>query len=116
VVFLAISEEGCEMLLEEALSVGWMHDAFAHCKVIGATEAGQPLLKAAGAIGAKGVFSWRYDRRFFLAATKGRVSKKRATRKDDLLNVRLGKARRGFPDRNRVRCAFDAWLRSFFLN
>jgi len=54
-VFVAISEKGAEMLSAEAAAVAWLHDAFAHCKVIGATRDAQPLLDKAGVVSDEGV-------------------------------------------------------------
>ena len=72
-VFVALSEEGAGMLLNEAAAVAWVHDAFAHCKVIGATEASRPLLKAAGIIADEGILIGADPEEFFDAAAKGRV-------------------------------------------
>ncbi len=47
-VVLAVSDAGVTALLGEAAAVAWVHDAFAHLKVIGHTAAAQPLLDAAG--------------------------------------------------------------------
>lgn len=47
-VVLAVSEAGATALLGEAAAIAWVHDAFAHLKVIGHTKAAQPLLDAAG--------------------------------------------------------------------
>jgi catalase len=47
-VFVAAEGEGIEALLREAAAVAWVHDAFAHCKVIGATKNAQGVLDAAG--------------------------------------------------------------------
>ena len=54
-IVVALSPEGCQMLSKEAAAVAFVHDAFAHLKVIGATEAAQPLLDKAGVIPDKGV-------------------------------------------------------------
>ncbi len=43
------------MLSTEAAAVGWVHDAFAHLKVIGATAGSQALLDAAGVVADEGV-------------------------------------------------------------
>jgi catalase len=72
-VFVAISEEGAAMLQKEAAAVAWVHDAFAHCKVIGATEAAQPLLDAAGVVSDKGVLVGTDADAFITTAAKGRV-------------------------------------------
>ncbi len=47
-IFVALSGEGVQMLLKEAAAVAFVHDAFAHLKVIGATPGAQPLLDKAG--------------------------------------------------------------------
>ena len=49
-VALVASDDGCTALLGEAAAVGWVHDAFAHLKVIAATAEAQPLLDAAGVV------------------------------------------------------------------
>ena len=72
-VFVAISEEGAAMLQKEAAAVAWVHDAFAHCKVIGATEAAQPLLDAAGVIPDEGVLVGTDADAFLATAAKGRI-------------------------------------------
>ena len=41
--------------MKEAAAVAWVHDAYAHCKVIGATEGAQALLDSAGAMKDEGV-------------------------------------------------------------
>jgi catalase len=50
-----------------------VHDAFAHCKVIGATEAAQPLLDAAGVIPDEGVLVGTDADAFLDTAAKGRI-------------------------------------------
>lgn len=54
-VYVALNEEQAEWLSTEAAAVGWVHDAFAHLKVIGATAASQALLDAAGVVADDGV-------------------------------------------------------------
>jgi len=54
-VVLALSEGGTTALLGEAAAITWVHDAFAHLKVIGHTKAAQPLLDAAGVVPDAGV-------------------------------------------------------------
>jgi len=54
-VAVVASADGVTALLGEAAAVGWVHDAFAHLKVIGATADAQPLLDAAGVIADDGV-------------------------------------------------------------
>ncbi len=47
-VVLAVSDAGVTALLGEAAAVAWVHNAFAHLKVIGFSAAAQPLLDVAG--------------------------------------------------------------------
>jgi catalase len=54
-IFLALSGEGAEALSNEAAAVAFVHDGFAHLKVIGATTEAQPLLDKAGVIADEGV-------------------------------------------------------------
>jgi catalase len=54
-VFLALSAEGTAALLNEAAAVAFVHDGFAHLKVIGATPEAQPLLDKAGVVADEGV-------------------------------------------------------------
>lgn len=54
-LFLALSTEGTTALLNEAAAVAFVHDGFAHLKVIGATAEAQPLLDKAGVLADDGV-------------------------------------------------------------
>ena len=54
-VAVIASDDGVAALLGEAAAVAWVHDAFAHLKVIGATGEAQPLLDAAGVIPDDGI-------------------------------------------------------------
>ena len=54
-VYVALSDKGAQLLSTEAAAVAWVHDAFAHLKVIGASNASQPLLSAAGVVVDPGV-------------------------------------------------------------
>jgi catalase len=56
-VFIALSAEGASALSIEAAAVAFVHDAFSHLKVIGATPEAQPLLDKAGVVVDKGVIS-----------------------------------------------------------
>jgi len=56
-IFLALSPEGAAALSSEAAAVAFVHDAFSHLKVIGATPDAQPLLDKAGVLADKGVIS-----------------------------------------------------------
>lgn len=72
-VFIAVSEEGCKALLKEAAAIAWVHDAFMHCKVIGATREAQPLLDAAGVIADEGILVGTTPDQFLTKAAEGRV-------------------------------------------
>ena len=75
VIVLALSESGATMLAKEAAAVAFVHDAFAHLKVIGHTAGAQALMDKAGvmpdagvvAIGENGTSS------FMTIASKGRI-------------------------------------------
>jgi len=54
-IFLALSGEGAETLSNEAAAVAFVHDGFAHLKVIGATTEAQPLLDKADVVADEGV-------------------------------------------------------------
>ena len=72
-VFVALSAEGTEQLSTEAAAVAWVHDAFAHCKVIGATNEAKPLLDAAGVVLDEGLIVGSNANVFLMAAAKGRT-------------------------------------------
>ena len=72
-VVVAVSAEGAAMLRKEAAAVAWVHDAFAHCKVIGATRAAQALLDAAGVVPDEGVLVGAAAEQFVTTAAQGRV-------------------------------------------
>ncbi len=72
-VFVALSADGAAMLSTEAAAVAWVHDAFAHLKVIGATSASQPLLDAAGVVADEGVLVGGENSLFLETAGKGRI-------------------------------------------
>ena len=61
------------LLKNEAAAVAWVHDAFAHCKVIGATQGAKALLDAAGVIPDEGVLIGPKADAFLTAAAVGRV-------------------------------------------
>ena len=54
-VVVIASETGTTSLLGEAAAVSWVHDAFAHLKVIGHNSLAAPLLDAAGVIADAGI-------------------------------------------------------------
>ncbi len=72
-VFVALSEEGAETLSTEAAAVAWVHDAFAHCKVIGASKGAQVLLDTAGVVADSGVLVGKDAEAFLSTAAKGRI-------------------------------------------
>jgi catalase len=72
-VFVALSDAGAAMLQTEAAAVSWVHDAFAHCKVIGATAEAQPLLDAAGVKPDIGVLVDPKPAAYFSTAANGRI-------------------------------------------
>jgi len=72
-VFVALSEEGAATLSSEAAAVAWVHDAFAHCKVIGATPEAQALLDAAGVKPDAGVVVGTKTNGYLDTAAQGRI-------------------------------------------
>jgi len=72
-VFVALSADGAAMLKKEAAAVAWVHDAYSHCKVIGATEGAQALLDMAGAMKDEGVLAGGSVDSFISVASNGRV-------------------------------------------
>jgi catalase len=72
-VFVAVSAEGAAMLTKEAAAVGWLHDAFSHCKVIGATADAKRLLEDAGVVQDEGVLIGTDAGAYVAQAAKGRV-------------------------------------------
>ena len=72
-VFVAVSTEGAKMLAEEAAAVSWVHDAFAHLKVIGATAGAQSLLTMAGVMPDAGVLVGGGADAFLNRAAEGRI-------------------------------------------
>ena len=72
-VFVAVGVEGAAMLRKEAAAVAWVHDAYSHCKVIGASEGGQALLDAAGVMKDEGVLVGGSVDAFLTTASNGRI-------------------------------------------
>lgn len=72
-VFVALSAEGATTLSAEAAAVAWVHDAFAHLKVIGATGEAQPLLDKAGVVADAGVITSGDVEAFLTTAASGRI-------------------------------------------
>ncbi|MCJ2066155.1 catalase [Methylobacterium sp. J-088] len=74
-VVLALSPEGAATLTKEAAAVAFVHDAFAHLKVIGHSTAAMPLMDKAGVVPDAGVVVMDgHDGKAFLqTAATGRV-------------------------------------------
>lgn len=72
-VSVALSPEGANMLAKEAAAVAWVHDAFAHCEVIGTTEGAQALLDKAGVMPDEGIVLEDKAAAFLDTASNGRV-------------------------------------------
>ena len=72
-VFVALSADAAKLLSTEAAAVAWVHDAYQHLKVIGATADAKPLLDKAGVKPDAGVLSGDDLDAFLKAAAKGKV-------------------------------------------
>jgi catalase len=72
-VYLSLSKEGATRLSTESAAVAWVHDAFAHLKVLGATPAAKPLLDAAGVVKDDGVVLGNDLKIYLNRASKGRM-------------------------------------------
>jgi catalase len=72
-VFVALSEDAGKLLSTEAAAVAWVHDAFSHLKVIGATAGAQPLLDAAGVTEDPGVLLGSKADAYLKTAASGRI-------------------------------------------
>jgi len=72
-VVLALSKEGAAVLTKEAAAVAFVHDAFAHLKVIGHTPGAQALLDKAGVMPDAGVVALDKAKAFLATASKGRI-------------------------------------------
>ena len=72
-VFVAVSKEGAAMLSKEAAAVGWVHDAFSHLKVIGASDGAKTLLDMAGVKPDAGVLVGSGAEAYLGTAAKGRI-------------------------------------------
>jgi catalase len=75
-VFLALSGDGAEALSNEAAAVAWVHDAFAHLKVIGGTAESQVLLDKAGVVADDGIVMDASLGAFINRAAAGRIWKR----------------------------------------
>ena len=72
-VYVALSAESASLLSKESAAVAWVHDAFSHLKVIGASAGSQALLDAAGVVPDTGVLVSGEAKAFLEAAAKGRI-------------------------------------------
>ncbi|MDP9049376.1 MAG: catalase [Acidobacteriota bacterium] len=72
-VYVALSEDAAQTLSKEAAAVAWLHDAFAHLKVIGASAGAGVLLNAAGVVPDKGVLMGGETKPFLTAVARGRI-------------------------------------------
>ncbi len=72
-VYVLLSDTGGQMLSKEAAAVSWVHDAYAHLKVIGASAGSQALLNAAGVVPDAGVLVGGGDEAFLQTAATGRI-------------------------------------------
>ncbi len=72
-VYVSLSESAAKKLSKEAAAVAWVHDAFAHLKVIGASPAAQPLMEAAGVVKDAGVLTGGAPEAYLAVAANGRI-------------------------------------------
>ena len=72
-VYVAISEKGAKLLSTESAAVNWVHDAFSHLKVIGASASAQALLDAAGVVPDEGIFIGEKVALYLDKAAQGRI-------------------------------------------
>ncbi len=72
-VYVALSSDGAAMLSKEAAAVAWVHDSFAHLKVLGATSDAQPLLTAAGIVVDAGVLTDAKPKTYLDKVATGRI-------------------------------------------
>ena len=80
-VVLALSADGAQMLMKEAAAVAFVHDAFAHLKVIGHSAGAKLLMEKAGVMADEGVLAIDTpDGTAFLnAAANGRIWNREAS-------------------------------------
>jgi catalase len=74
-VVLALSKEGAATVAKEAAAVAFVHDAFAHLKVIGHTAEAQVLMHKAGVISDEGIVAIgaKGSKPFLDVAARGRI-------------------------------------------
>jgi catalase len=72
-VYVALAAEAADLLCSEAAAVTWVHDAFAHLKVIGASASAKSLLDTAGVVTDRGVLVGGKVAAFLDVAATGRI-------------------------------------------
>jgi catalase len=72
-VYVSLSKEGATMLSAEGAAVAWVHDAFVHLKVMGASAAAKPLLDAAGVVKDAGIVIGDDPKAYLNKASEGRI-------------------------------------------
>ena len=75
-VAIVASDNGASQLLAEAAAVAWVHDAFAHLKVIAHSAEAQPLMDAAGVLPDDGIVPLSVEndcKAFITLAGNGRI-------------------------------------------
>jgi catalase len=72
-VYLSLSKGGATLLSRESAAVAWVHDAFAHLKVIGGSSTAKPLLDAAGVVKDSGIILGDDYKAYLNRASKGRI-------------------------------------------
>ena len=73
---LALTADGAKQLANEAAAIGFVHDAFAHLKVIGHTAEAKMLLDKAGVVSDAGIVALGANgtaKQFVDAASGGRI-------------------------------------------
>jgi len=72
-VYVLLSKEGATKLSTEGAAVAWVHDAFVHLKVMGASSTAKPLLDAAGVVKDAGIVIGDDHKTFLNKASEGRI-------------------------------------------
>lgn len=72
-VVLALSKEGAAILAKEAAAVAFVHDAYAHLKVIGHTDGAQVLMAKAGVVKDAGIVLLAKPDAYLGTASNGRI-------------------------------------------
>lgn len=72
-VYISLSDDAATLLSSEAAAVAWVHDAFAHLKVIGTTTMSMPLLEAAGVVEDDGTLIAKDNKTYLSKVAEGRI-------------------------------------------